>query len=581
MRPRSPVVGPFVTLAVALGILLSACAPAPDAARSQASGPSAPERASGPKTVRIGILNEEPVSGIAVFNGTSAGAYEPVFIFHAGLTIYDAQGVVQPHLAQKVPTLDDGDWKVLPDGGTEVTWRLRPNVTWHDGAPLVADDFVLGTRVVQDNDLPVSRGRGVRLVSEVSAPDPLTFVVRWKQPFSQANVSGPIDFPAVPTHILGDVYQRGDKNAITNHPYWSREFVGLGPYRLGEWVLGSYLEAQAYDQYFLGRPKVDRLIIRYFTDLSTLVANLLSGDIDIMPSGALKVEQATAIRERWAPSDGGTVMPLQTKFNQVDLQWRDPTAPWVRDVRVRQALVYLTDRQGIVDSLAGGLTEPADTPLLRDDPAYRILEQQGFNRYPFNAAQAERLLGDAGWRRGPDGLLRSADGERLTMQVGSTAATPGAPEAREAISIADQWKVGGVDSSFLFLNQDAADLNEIRARVMGGVQRSSGLDPISTFEVYTGPEVASESNRWRGKNRGGHANPAFDRLFNDLTSALDLREQQTITASLAKLAADEVAFIPLYYSFDIAAFRKGVHNVGATTSNQRANAWNVHLWEVD
>ena len=562
-------------------MLLASCAPVPDPAGNQPSAPGAPERAAGPKTLRIGILNEEPVAGIAVFNGMSAAAYEPSFIFHAGLTIYDGQGLLQPHLAEKVPSLDDGDWKLLPDGGTEVTWRLRRNVTWHDGAPLVAEDFVLGTRIVQDNDLPVSRGRGVRLISEVSAPDPQTFVVRWKQPFSQSNVSGPIDIPAVPSHLMGEVYQRADKTTVTNHPYWSREFVGLGPYRLGEWSLGSHLEAVAFDQYFLGRPKIDRLIIRYFTDLNTLVANQLSGDVDMMPSGALKVEQATALQQQWAPTNGGTVMPLRTKFNQVDLQWRDPNAPWTRDVRVRQALVHLIDRQGLVDSLAGGLTEPADAPMLRDDPAYRLLEQQGLTRYPFDPSRAERLLVDAGWRRGADGLLQSSDGDRLRMEMGSTAATPSAPEAREAITIADQWKVGGVDSSFRFMNQDASDLNEIRASLVGGHQRSSGLDPISTFENYISPEVASSANRWRGKNRGGHSDPEFDRLYNDLTSALDLRQQQSITASLAKLAADKVTFIPLYYSFDIAAFRAGVRNVGQTTSNQRANAWNIHTWEVD
>jgi peptide/nickel transport system substrate-binding protein len=575
------ILGQSFGLVCCLAMVLAGCAPAADTARNQPSNPAGPERPSGPKSLKIGILNEEPVSGIAVFNGTSAGAYEPVFIFHGGLTIYDAQGNLKPHFAEKVPSLADGDWKLLPDGGTEVTWKIRKGITWHDGTPLTAEDFVLGTRVVMDNDLPVNRGRGVRLISDVSAPDPQTFVVRWKQPFSQSNVSGPLDNPAVPNHIMGEVYARGDKTFITNHPYWSREFVGLGPYRMGEWLLGSHLEAIAYDNYFLGRPKIDRLILRYFTDLNTLVANQLSGDIDVMPSGALKVEQATALQQQWAPTNGGTVMPLRTKFNQVDLQWRDPNAPWTRDVRVRQALTHLIDRQALVDSLAGGLTEPADTPMLRDDPNYRLVEQQGLARYPYDMTRAERLMNDAGWRRGPDGLLQTADGERLRMEMGSTGATPGAPEAREAITIADQWKSGGVDSTFKFMNQDASDLNEIRALLVGGHQRSSGLDPISTFESYITPEVAAQSNRWRGKNRGGHSNPEYDRLFNELLSTLDPAQQLAATASLAKLASETVSFIPLYYSFDIAAFRKGVRNVGQTTSNQRANAWNIHTWEVD
>src|SRR5439155_97059 len=77
---------------------------------------------------------------------------------------------------------------------------------------------------------------------------------------------------ALPRHLLLDAYERSDKQGFLNNQYWTREFVGLGPYRLGEWEFSSHTEGLAFDQYFLGRPKIDRVVFRYFGDVNSLVA---------------------------------------------------------------------------------------------------------------------------------------------------------------------------------------------------------------------------------------------------------------------------------------------------------------------
>ena len=67
---------------------------------------------------------------------------------------YDAQGNLLPWVAAKVPSIADGDWKVLPDGGMEVTWKLKPNIKWHDGTPFSAEDLAFSFGVYKDAQLP-------------------------------------------------------------------------------------------------------------------------------------------------------------------------------------------------------------------------------------------------------------------------------------------------------------------------------------------------------------------------------------------------------------------------------------------
>src|SRR5207247_1492152 len=126
-----------VVVFLALATLAGACA------RPGSSQPGDGEKVAplGPKVLRIGMYEGEPQTGIALFGGSlvfnrgGIGAPEHAYTFHAGLTVFNERGELTPWIAQKVPTLEDGDWQVLPDGQMELTWKLRPEVKWHDGTP--------------------------------------------------------------------------------------------------------------------------------------------------------------------------------------------------------------------------------------------------------------------------------------------------------------------------------------------------------------------------------------------------------------------------------------------------------------
>jgi oligopeptide transport system substrate-binding protein len=131
----------------ALGLLLLAsCAPAaaPNGGPAGSPGSAAPS----PSKVLTIEVRAEPASVArkALSSGIGTSFATTQRLFNAYLGIMDAQGNPQPYLADALPTLNSPDWQVFPDGQMETTHRLKPNLTWQDGAPLTTDDFVFAWR---------------------------------------------------------------------------------------------------------------------------------------------------------------------------------------------------------------------------------------------------------------------------------------------------------------------------------------------------------------------------------------------------------------------------------------------------
>jgi len=559
-----------------IGMALTGCAGggAPRAT-SDGAGPAAVT----PKTLRIALQGfQEPKEGGLIDYATPGGfgSLEHFLIFHASLTVYDPQARLVPRLAERAPSLADGDWKALPDGRMEVTWRLRPDLRWHDGTPLAAEDFAFGAQVVNDPEVPVTRPAWGRLVSEIQAPDPRTLVVHWKESSFLAGGSGPSDIPAMPRHRLAQLYEAGDKHAFVNSPYWTTEFVGLGPYKLARWQLGSYVEGQAFDQYVLGRPRIDRITIRYVGDVNALVAGMLAGDLDVIPMGSrFDTDQLVAIRTAWGP-DAGTALLVPFGIRSVWLQFRDAGAPWARDVRVRRAMAHATDRQGMSDALQHGLAPPADTFILPDDTAFRELEQRGLARYPFDASRAGQLLADAGWTRGSDGSLRDRGGQILALDL---SATGQGSNVQEIETVASQWQTVGFRASPVPIPPQAANFDERRANVRGGFLWPWSLSLTATQNLATS-QIGGERTSWRGRNYGGYSNPAYDTLYDRFTTTLEPTARDGLVADIMKLLADEVPLIPIYYYGTAVVAKKGLSGPGMITALQTASAWNIETWEL-
>ena len=555
-----------------LVVLVAGCAPG--AQNPRTDGPSA--TSSAPKILRMGIrAGDEPqtASGGIAYNNE-----EPGLIFHSALVAYDpTTSVLETRIAERVPTVENGDWRLSPDGTMEVTWKMRPNVLWHDGTPLEAGDFVFGLKVGMDGDV-FARATGVlRSISDITAPDPQTLVVKWKNVYIYANAMVKDTLVPAPRHLFQDLYDSGDKRALAASPYWTTQFTGVGPYRLEQWIQGSSMEAVAYDQYFLGRPKIDRISIRYVGDVNTLLVTVMAGDVDVVPGGAFKQEEGHVLKTEWEARGSGTVL-----VNYMDLRhgkpiWRYPDAPWVQDVRVRQALVHMLDRQGMVDTLKYGLSAVADVPLLPENPAYRLAQQRGLPSYPYDVTRAQRLLTEAGYTRGADGIFRSQSGERFTIEAAATADI--ASQVQELVVIADHWRAGGLDATSFPVPDLSADKDELRSKARGIVVKGLDLD-YTGFQEFTVAETSSEATRWKGRNLGAYVNPAYDQQVSRLLAAVQGSEREQAGADLIKMALEEVVWIPLFYGADIVAARTGIRGVTKAIPAQDITSWNVHLWDI-
>ncbi len=553
---------------VGIGVLVAACAPSGPAG----SSPSASSAPTAPKTLRIGLqAAHEPASGVTTYGGPGGfGALENFFVFHASMTVYEPSGAVQPRLVERIPTIQNGDWVTHPDGRMDVTWKLK-DTKWHDGAPFTSADLVLGYQILIDPEVPLTKPAWAPLIASFDTLDPRTLVVHWKQPYYQANGEGAGGINPAPVHILAKNFESMDKKAFLNLPYWTDEFVGLGPYRLTQWVRGSHLEGAAYDGYVLGKPKFDKVLVRYIGDIHSLLAGMLASDLDVVPMGSqIDTTPLTVLRRAWGTE--GTTMLIPFNVRNIHLQMRDPTAPWAKDIRVRQAMSHSLDRVALSEALQDGLAPPAYTYVMPEDAAFKVLEQGGgFAKFPYDPNRAHQLLSQAGWNLAADGLLRDASGQPLAFEFGATAQSG---NVEEIVTMASLWQRLGYQTTPTPLPPTSGDIAFLRNNVKGGFNFPGGVGLGLRSSL-----IATESTAWRGTNYSGYNSPVYDQLYDRFQVTLDLGERLKVHADIMRLLATDLPNIPIYYYGVGLVARKGITGPGMLSPSQTANAWNISEWD--
>src|SRR5687767_8582159 len=159
-------------LVIALCLVTGCASTAAPAARGDQS--AVPARTTTPKRITAAIKFDPPTLVTKLNPATVAGVDQIEDLVHAGLAIIAEHDTLRPQLAEAVPTVENGLWKVNPDGTMETTWRIKPNGRWQDGTPFTSDDLVFTTTVVSDAAIAVLRDRAYTLISAVEATDPQT-----------------------------------------------------------------------------------------------------------------------------------------------------------------------------------------------------------------------------------------------------------------------------------------------------------------------------------------------------------------------------------------------------------------------
>jgi len=563
-----------------LGVLLSVGCSALTPSQAPSAAPPASTATASHKTITVAVGNS--IKGFSPWLiGTTAGGARALYeIFTNGLVTNDATGNLAGRLAARMPSFDDGTIVVQPDGHMVTTWTLRPNIKWHDGVSFTADDLVFSWQVNSDPAIPSPASVSGPQIETVAAPDPLTLVITWKGTFYRALYLNFYEFWPYPEHLLGTTYA-SDKDAFLDLPYWTTQYVQLGAFRVSDFGLGENVVLEAFDDYFLGRPKVDTLIIRTIGDPNTMYANIKAGTVDIISEVALPTELNLRLRDEWQQDGGGTVVQRDGNWFFGNIQYNDQyqRVPAVaHDVRVRQGLLAGIDRPGLQAFSLPGLEGPSSDSFMPPFDPRAAAVGQPFARYPFDPAGALRALADAGWSKAPNGALVTGAGEPVVIPLRSTAVS-----APQMDVVAQDWRDLGLQVDEELVPASLTSDRSFRA-TFPGVEVTAQMNGDQILPRFDG-RLCPEPPTFAGAQGGCYRNPALDRLIDQLYGTVDLQQQGAVLQDIGQLWADNVVMLPLYSSVTLAAVRKGVHALddytGVTMESAGQMSRNAHLWDID
>lgn len=558
-------------LRVGLAILFmvgSACAGGP-AASPTTTGSTVSGTPPGPKVLTIAIQREPSTfEGFNGMGGSSGGVGELKDLAHAHLTVTDPFDEARPQLATELPAVDKGTWQVFPDGSMEMTWKLRSGVKWQDGAPFTSADLAFSLQLHKDRDLAHAYGRQTRIMESATTPDPLTFVVRWSQVDVRALEARALT--PMPKHLLEELYLAGDKDSFVNSPRFTTEFIGLGAYRLTNWERGSQLELTRFDDYFLGRPPLDKVIARIIPDASAMTANILAEAVDLVLPPSIETDAAFDLKRRWEGTANVVRAEPIPRFAYLELQFRPETArplygPTV--LAVRQALLHAIDRVSIAEAITTGMGPVADSWIRPDDPLRPQIEPV-ITKYPYDKNRALQLLAQAGWERGAGGILTHTSGERFEIELWNNPQT----SDKTATIMMDNWREIGVDPKLYIIPPARSEDREHTTQHPGPLLTGTFLDQF--LDRYDGRDISSAANRWSGRNRAAYINPQADALLQRLQATVDARERLPIIKEHVQIMMADLAYMPLYWEARVILALKSVKgDIHPYNSGWNANSW--------
>ncbi len=552
---------------VTLLLLVGCAGPASQASGGRGAGEAPTPRAS--RTL-VFIARDEPGNLSSGVIGTSSGT--TFRIFNSTLAIRGADGTPGPQLLASLPTLNSDSWRTFPDGRMETTYRLKPNLTWHDGEPLTSADLVFAWQVRRHPVLAIRGGLPESLMDRVETPDPQTFVVQWSQPYPDADLME--GFLPLPKHALQGALADVRADTWANLPFWTRDYIGAGAFKVENWEPGASLDSVAFDGYVFGRPKVDRLRVIYMQDTNAVAANLLAGAAHLVADNTIRTQTGVLIKREWGPRNGGSVYftPAFIRFAYFQLR-PDVASPGdVADLRVRQAIAHAIDKQALADTLHEGQGIVAEA-IVRRGSAEAVQVDRQLARFPYDPRRSQQLMEDAGMIRGGDGFFSNAGGARFAPEW---RATLGGDSELQLGILVDGLRKIGMDARQSLLPRPFS--SEARHTFPTMMNWSTTDQPDGWLTAHRLSSIPSAENRWTGSNSGGWRSPEYDALVNTFTTTLDRSQRSDLMVRMALRLGEQLPVLPLYYNLDVVAHLADLSGVRVLPDG--SIGFNIHEWEM-
>lgn len=407
--------------------------------------------------------------------------------FYDGLFSRDAERALQPALAADVavPSADQRSWTV----------PLRPGVTFHDGSAFGPEDVVATYSAVLDPDRAATIRSGVPMLDAVEAvgPDAVRFDLAYPYGAFPERLTAGI----LPSEVLDGGGPVADLPVNT-------EALGTGPYRLVEWRRGDTMIMEANDGYWGGAPAVKRVTVVFAADDNTRAQRTAAGEFDgtVLPPALARpvAEQSGLTLREHASAD----------YRTIALPFADPVTA---DPAIRAALNRSVDREGMIEALLAGQGEPAHHPI----PGVLPEQVEPSATFTHDPAGAARILDEAGWVAGPDGM-RARDGR----PAGFTLMYPATDTVRRdlAQAFASDVRAAGIDVRLEGLGWEAIEPRMGQdALVLGG---GDPFDPgFKAWQLLHSANAADGFN-----NPGSYRNPQVDAALDAALRAPDEATRQ-------------------------------------------------------
>jgi len=456
-------------------------------------------------------------------------------IWNAWAWEFDDKNEPFPVLVKELPSVTNGG---ISTDGKVITMKLRDGITWSDGKPITAADFVFTYEMVTSPKNAVASTYPYDQIESVKAPDPQTVVVTFKEPFAPWQAT--LWHSVLPQHILQPVF---DKDGTIDNAEWNHKpTVGAGPYVFKEWESGSFARFVARDDYWGGRPKIDEIFIKFVPDDASQTAAMKAGEGDLGTFPPLT--DVPSLKDA-----GVNVVIARSGFNEgMFFNLGDKGHPALRDLRVRQAIALAFDRPALNQKLLLGLTQPPigfwDALPAFNDPAVKV--------YPFDPEQAKQLLDEAGWKDSNGDGVRDKDGKELVLRY----LTTNREIRQDAQAVAQQQlaEVGikvelqALDSDILF--GTFADNGPVSTGNYDLAQWSDAPQfPDPDREYWLCSEIPS-AEKPAGTNSTFLCDKDLDALFKLQTTQVNVSERQDTFKKITKEFYDKIYWLGLWQDPD-------------------------------
>lgn len=438
-------------------------------------------------------------------------------------TIHDSLVRLDPVTFEAMPQLAES-WSVSEDG-LVWTFKLRAGVTWHDGVEFTAEDVKFTTDKLLDPAVNSARGRQFTLIAETRVVDPLTVEFQLASPWAALPTIIAGRWTAAPKHILESVDLATDTS-------YSQAPIGVGPYKFVEWVPSDHVALEANPDYFLGAPKIPKIVFKVLPDSNVQIVQLRNGEIDAIPFFAdasvpsVQGQSGLVLDQGW----GSIWYAVHLNMNRTNL---------FGDQKVRQALSYAIDRQALIANLLQGSGQEATGPII---PAIEWAYNPDVKRYPYEPETAKQLLRDAGWAEVDGGWEK--DGTRLAFKL---SAFRGNATVEQATVLVQQYFADIGAEAEIEILEFGTFVTEVRD--------NRTADGYYSFVSYMTPEPEPDgnyayfhsSNAERGSNFTAYQNPDVDRLLETGRAETDLEARTAAYFRLQEILAEDMTRIFLFY----------------------------------